>query len=109
MDLKFGLTEKDRPGLTLILEKIDLYRDGAKFGYALMPEDKALDQKIMTWAIKELYTSSYRIFLKNLKRDKLINKYLKTKEYITTKGNYKLKDILNYFIVCLQQEFEKQR
>ena len=74
-----------------------------------MPQERVLDEKIMFWALKEIYLSPHRVYLNNLTREKFILKYYKTKKYITEKPYYRLEEIINYFIVCLHEEMEKEK
>jgi hypothetical protein len=82
-----------------------MYVDDSR-AYELMPVDRFLDEKIMLWAVKEIYLSPHRVFLNNLKRDRFVLRYQKTKKYITEKPDYRLEEIINYFIVCLHDELE---
>lgn len=105
---KIGLTENDRDNLILIYSRLEMYVKDSKI-YELMPEERVLDEKIMFWAIKEIYLSPHKIYLNTLTRDKFILKYYKTKKYITEKENYKIKEIIDYFMVCLHDEMENRR
>lgn len=105
---KIGLTQNDKSNLILIYSKLELYVNNSK-AYELMPAERVLDEKIMLWAIKEIYLSPHKIYLNTLTRDKFILKYYKTKKYITEKENYKIKEIIDYFMVCLHDEMENRR
>ena len=105
---KIGLTENDRNNLILIYSRLEMYVKDSNI-YELMPEERVLDEKIMFWAIKEIYLSPHKIYLNLLTRDKFILKYYKTKKYITEKENYKIKEIIDYFMVCLHDEMENRR
>lgn len=105
---KIGLTQNDKSNLILIYSKLELYVNNSK-AYELMSAEKVLDEKIMLWAIKEIYLSPHKIYLNTLTRDKFILKYYKTKKYITEKENYKIKEIIDYFMVCLHDEMENRR
>lgn len=105
---KIGLTQNDKSNLILIYSKLELYVNNSK-AYELMPAERVLDEKIMLWAIKEIYLSPHKIYLNTLARDKFILKYYKTKKYITEKENYKIKEIIDYFMVCLHDEMENRR
>lgn len=105
---KIGLTQNDKSNLILIYSKLELYVNNSK-AYELMSAERVLDEKIMLWAIKEIYLSPHKIYLNTLTRDKFILKYYKTKKYITEKENYKIKEIIDYFMVCLHDEMEKRR
>ena len=105
---KIGLTQNDKSNLILIYSKLELYVNNSK-AYELMSAERVLDEKIMLWAIKEIYLSPHKIYLNTLIRDKFILKYYKTKKYITEKENYKIKEIIDYFMVCLHDEMENRR
>lgn len=105
---KIGLTQNDKSNLILIYSKLELYVNNSK-AYELMSAERVLDEKIMLWSIKEIYLSPHKIYLNTLTRDKFILKYYKTKKYITEKENYKIKEIIDYFMVCLHDEMENRR
>lgn len=105
---KIGLTQNDKSNLILIYSKLEMYVNDSKI-YNIMPAERVLDEKIMFWAIKEIYLSPHKIYLNTLTRDKFILKYYKTKKYITEKENYKIKEIIDYFMVCLHDEMENRR
>ena len=105
---KIGLTQNDKSNLILIYSKLELYVNNSK-AYELISAERVLDEKIMLWAIKEIYLSPHKIYLNTLTRDKFILKYYKTKKYITEKENYKIKEIIDYFMVCLHDEMENRR
>ena len=105
---KIGLEPKDRMPLIVLLKRIGLYVDKESI-YNLMEPERILDDKIMMWCIKEIYLSPHKVFLNNLNWEKLTLKYLKTKKYIMEKPDYKLEEIINYFIVCLHDELENKR
>lgn len=105
---KFGLKEKDREPLRLLLKRFEMYCGNIEI-YNLMPEERVLDEKIMFWGLKEIYLSPHRVYLNDLKRDQFALKYYKTKKYIMEKSNYRLEEVINYFIVCLHEEMEKEK
>ena len=104
---QIGLTEKDRISLIPLLKRIGICVDNEQI-YNLMRPERVLDEKIMLWCVKEIYQSPHKVFLSKLTWEKLSHKYLKTKLYITEKPDYKLEEIINYFIVCLHEELEKE-
>ena len=81
---KIGLSENDREPLIVSLKHLEMYVDNT-IAYDLMPVDRLLDEKIMLWAVKEIYQSPHKVFLNDLKRDKFVLRYQKTKKYITEK------------------------
>lgn len=105
---EIGLKQKDKEPLITLLKRLEMYCSTSEI-YKLMPEERVLDEKIMFWALKEIYLSPHRIYLKDLKRDQFALKYYKTKKYIMGKQNYRLEEVINYFIVCLHEEMEKEK
>lgn len=105
---EIGLKEKDREPLKILLKRLEMYCGNIEV-YNFMPEERVLDEKIMFWGLKEIYLSPHRIYLKDLKRDQFALKYYKTKKYIMAKPNYRLEEVINYFIVCLHEEMEKEK
>ncbi len=99
------LLEKDKLSLIAILKRLEMYTDNVSV-YDFMSAERLLDEKIMIWAIKETYQSPYKVYLNNLDREKFVLKYQKTKKYITENRDYKLEEIIKYFIVCLHEELE---
>ncbi len=96
----------DRENLIILLRRCKLYAEN-ELTYNLMPPETVLDNKILTWCVKELYLSPHKVFLMNLNWEKLTHKYLKAKKYITEKPNYTLEEVINYCMVCLYEELEK--
>ena len=103
------MKEKDRESLIAIYKRLDMYVGTNPEIYQLMPEERVLDEKIMMWTIKELYQSPYKIYLNSLKQKDFLLKFYKTKKYITAKPNYQLKEVIDYFIVCLYEEMERTK
>lgn len=102
------MKENDRDYFVQILRHLELYTETLT-AYELMTPEKLLDEKIIIWAIKEIYLSPYKMFLNNLNREKIVLKYQKTKKYITSKDDYRIEEIINYFVVCLYNELENGR
>ena len=101
---KIGLLKEDKESLKIILSRLDLYVENLDT-FKLMNENAVLDLKIQTWAITELYLSPHRVLLNGLTRDKFMLKFKKARKYIAEgKG---LKDLINYFMVCLHEELEE--
>ncbi len=72
-----------------------------------MSEETIFDLVLQYWAIKELYFSSYKVFLNNLKHEQFIFRFYKSKSYVNPRDNVRY--FLNYFIKSLQQDFYKQK
>lgn len=102
---EIGLMEIDREYLIANLKRLEIYVNDLR-AYELMPINRLLDEKIMMWIIKEIYLSPHRALLNNLKREKLVLRYQKTKKYITSKTNYRIEELINYCIVCVHDELE---
>lgn len=105
---EIGLKEKDREPLKILYTRLEMYCIKPEI-YELMPKEAVLDEKIMLWSLKEIYLSPHKIYLNDLKIDKFRLKYYKTKKYIMEKPNYRLEEVINYFIVCLHEEMEKEK
>lgn len=103
-----GLKEKDREPLILLFKRLEMYCGKAEI-YDLMPKEMVLDSKIMFWVVKEIYLSPHAMYLNELTSDKFRLKYYKTKKYIMEKPEYRLEEVINYFIVCLHEEMEKEK
>ncbi len=103
---KIGIFEKDRTALILQLKRLELFSENQK-AFEFMSESALMDQKIMMWVVKELYQSPYKIYLNTIKKETFKLKYLKTKKYIMSKKLYSINEIINYFMACLYEEFEK--
>ena len=99
------MLEEDKESLKIILTRLDLYVENLDV-FKIMGDEAVLDLKIQTWAIAELYLSPHRVLLSGLTREKLILKFKKARKYISKdKG---LKELINYFMVCLHDELEKE-
>lgn len=101
---KIGLLDEDRETLKILLNKLELYVEDLGV-FKMMNEQALLDLKIQTWVITELYLSPHRVLLSKLTRDKLILKYKKARKYIPEEKG--LTELINYFMVCLQEELEE--
>ena len=98
------MLNEDKESLKVILSRLDLYVDDLKV-FKIMGEEAVLDLKIHTWAVKEIYLSPHRVLLNGLTREKFMLKYKKARKYISEdKG---LKELINYFIVCLHEQLEE--
>lgn len=68
---------------------------------------------VMYWCIKELYLSSFRVYLNELDRNFFTNKYLKTLEILKIKEINTENDdclrIVSYFIKTLKKEYEVRK
>lgn len=104
---KNKLTEPEVQGFFNILKRLDLIPSKEWIG--IMMPNEVMRYKLSTYAIFEIYKSSYKVFLKNLGSMILINKYEKTREYIGNadeNDNKKLNEFMSYFIRCIQDELE---
>ncbi len=101
-----GLNGNDREPLITNLKRLELYTEDTN-AYIMMTHERFLDAQIMMWAVKELYLSPYKMLLSKLDAKNLRLKYTKTKKYITEKENYRIDELISYFITCLQEEMQK--
>lgn len=89
-----------------MLEKLEIYIPNMQT-LKYLKDEQLLEIKVQYWTIKELYLSSYVVYLKQLTPVKFLNKFLLAKEYISlTKET--LTDFVNYFIKILRNEFDKK-
>lgn len=99
-----NITEDDKKTIITLLKRMQLYienKDILKY----MTEERLIELQIQYWAIKEIYFSPYKVFLKNLTQERITFRFLKTKQYVDMyKQPYKF---LNYFIKSLQEDFYK--
>lgn len=100
------MLEKDRIPFITILEKIEMYQPYRNITEKYYSQELKRDEKIQLWCLKEIYLSSYKVYLNKLNRDKFIEKYLKAKKYISNKTSNYEKSIISYFIACLQDYFD---
>ncbi len=75
----------------------------------LFTENKLIETKIFYWAIKEIYFSSYRIFLNKLTYNDLCLRFLKSKEYVSNEHGIDVERLIPYFIKCIQTELKSQK
>lgn len=96
------LQEADKNNITDIIEKMELT---VKPEYLESIPLQILNKtKIKYWVIKELYMSSYKVYLNKITKEMLENKFLKTEKYIDAR---KIDDFISYYIKSLQNELEK--
>lgn len=69
-----------------------------------LTEEKRTDFILMYWAVKEIFFSSHKVYLKYLTRELLFDKFLKTCSY---KNKNDTKDFLDYFIKTLKNEIQR--
>lgn len=78
-----------------------------------MIRKKMKNYVVMYWCIKELYLSSFRVYLNELDRNFFTNKYLKTLEILKIKEINTENDdclrIVSYFIKTLKKEYEVRK
>ena len=100
-----NVSNKDKKILIAILEKLDLYISNIDI-LNYFTEEKLLDYQLQYWLIKEIYFSSYKIFLGKITRNQFIFRYLKAMKYIDFKKD--LDGFVKYFLRCIQEEMEVQ-
>ncbi|MBQ9314851.1 MAG: hypothetical protein IJ220_07710 [Clostridia bacterium] len=85
---------------------MDLYLEKDEF----LPENMKFDLQLKYYAITQIYLSPYKIYLPNLKEKLFTRTFLSAIQYcpIETKTQKQITDFMNYFIVCLRKEFDKQ-
>lgn len=80
-----NITQKDKQSIVSILKRLDLYTDKV---LDVMPKERLTAWKVEYFVIKELYFSSYRVYLNNLTLKTLEHKYQKANEYIKARNRY---------------------
>lgn len=87
-----------------MLEKLDIYIPNMQT-LKYLKDEQLLEIKVQYWTIKELYLSSYVVYLNQLTPTKFLNKFLLAKEYVKLTRDT-LTDFVNYFIKILRNEFD---
>lgn len=98
-----SITQNEKKDIVLILKRLDIYMNKV---LSDMPKERLTAWKIQYFVVKELYFSSYRVYLNDLTREMLEHKYQKANEYIKAK-NGTVEDLVPYLIKCLQKELIK--
>lgn len=103
-----NISSQDKQAIIYILKKLDLIIDNMNTdeGFIYMPDKDKFALKIQCYCIKEVYFSPYRVFLKDLTRERFLFRFEKAKKYINPSNTYKF---LNYFIKCVQEDFYKNK
>lgn len=97
----------DKEAIILTLKRLGMYSANNNEIIKYMSKDAVFDLQLQYWAIKEIYCSPYKVYLNNLKRERFMLRFLKSKKYVDPNENiYKF---LNYFIKSLQQDFCKEK
>lgn len=87
------------------MKKLDLYISNVDI-LNYFTQEKLLDYQLQYWLIKEIYFSSYKIFLGKMTRNQFVFRYLKAMKYIDFKED--LDGFVKYFLRCIQEEMEVQ-
>lgn len=102
---------KDKNAIILILKHLEIYIENENI-LDFMNLEELNNYKIQYWCVKELYFSSFKIYLNDLDRAFFINKYLKTLENLSIKKinlDEDAVDIIKYFIKTLKKECESRK
>lgn len=97
-----GLSDIDKISLQTLLKRLELYIERDE----LLPEDTKFELQLKYYALTQIYLSPYKIYLIDLKEKLFTKTFLAAKKYCPIKKS-KINDFMNYFIVCLRKEFEK--
>lgn len=102
-----GISSVDKTAIINVLKQLEIYVD--QTAESLVPTKVLEDTKVQYWCVKELYFSSFKVYLNEMEREFFINKYLRTLENlkITEITDDNLDDIIRYFIKTLKKEYEK--
>ena len=99
-----NLNAEDKKAIITILKKLDLYIQNIQI-LEYMQNEQILELKIQYWVIKELYLSPYKIYLKDLTRERFLFRFLKSKKYVPVSDIYRF---LNYFIKSMQEDLKRK-
>lgn len=99
-----GISKSQRQGIIVILKKLEIYLEKQEHIKSL-PTEMAKEVKIQYWVVKELYFSSYAVFLNELDKKTFAFCYLQTKRYMDEKHTEG--EIISYFIKCLRNELKR--
>ncbi len=106
-----NLTEKDRIGIVATLERLNLFaKDINTLNF--LGEEQKNNYLIIYWCIKELYLSSFKVYLNDIDEQFLKNKYLKTLERLNIEKvdvEKDIDDVVCYFIKTLKLEYEVKK
>lgn len=103
-----GVSDKDKLAITSTIKRIGIYAANTD----VLEEERQKHFVIMYWCIKELYFSSFKIYLNDIDEQFFINKFLKTLEMLNVEKidiEQDLDDIVNYFIKTLKREYEVKK
>lgn len=106
---KNEMSETEVKGFFNILKRLELIISKEFIGIMMPNNIKRF--KLSTYAILELYKSSYKVYLNQLGSMTLINKYEKTREYMgdaDEDDKNSLNEFMSYFIRCIQDELENK-
>lgn len=106
-DGKRTINLQDKAFIILHLKRLQIYVDNTDV-LELFTEVALTQTKIFYWIIKELYFSSYKVYLKELTYKTLCLKYLKAKEYTNADIEFNAERLIAYTIKSLQEEFKKK-
>ncbi len=95
--------ETEKAIVVMTLKGLDIYIDNLELDNNFS-EEKRIDYVFQYWAIKEILSSSHKVYFKYLTREMFMEKYFKTCSY---KKKEDVKDFLDYFIKTLKNELEK--
>lgn len=95
--------DMDKKIIVMYLKGLDIYINDLKFDNSFSEETRR-DYAFKYWAVKELLSSSHKVYIRYLTKDLLDEKYLKTCSY---KNKNDAKDFLDYFIKTLKNELER--
>lgn len=98
-----GISQSQKQGIILILKKLEIYIEKQEHIKSI-PKEMIQDTKIQYWVVKEMYFSSYAVYLSELDKKAFAFCYLQAKKYMADKTK---EDIISYFIKCLQKEIKK--
>ncbi len=106
-----NLSENDRDSIVFTLKRLNLYADNESV-LNYVGEEQKVNYLIIYWCIKELYLSSFKVYLNDIDEQFLKNKYFKTLEMLNIEKvdiETDIEDIVCYFIKTLKREYEVKK
>lgn len=106
-----GIFEKDKMSIINTLKRLEIYCadiDDISFN-TVFGEERKKHFVIMYWCVKELYFSSFRVYMNDIDEQFFKNKFLKTLEMLDIFEidiENDITDIVSYFIKTLKREYE---
>lgn len=101
-----NLKEKDKIIINSNLKRLEIFISTDNV-FKYLDDEQLLDYKLQYYAITQIYLSPYKAYLDNLNKSNFLFRFFKAKQYTKINTEDDLVHFINYFIVCLREEMEK--